>query len=273
MSAVAKVSIPLANPSPRALPTEPNVTWSRLPWDSEQFGFSAARLEIGSLPAEYDRAREACMEGLALALRECNSEDIHHLTARIPAHQLGAIHAVEHFGFELLDGIQTFTLALNSAPQPPASPFAVRPFDPSDLESVLEIARTSFVHDRFHADRALAPEVADRVNEVWVANCCKGQMADAVFVAEDKGAVGGFVTCTIRKADSAGVIGMVAARVSSRRRGLARSITLESLVWFYSCGVRRVEVGTQLVNVAAARLYQSCGFQTGAVSLTFRKLL
>jgi ribosomal protein S18 acetylase RimI-like enzyme len=50
-------------------------------------------------------------------------------------------------------------------------------------------------------------------------------------------------------------------------------MTLHALEWFRERGAARATVGTQLANIAAARLYQSCGFRTTAVSLTFRKVL
>src|SRR5579871_4676195 len=130
------------------------------------------------------------------------------------------IHTLENAGFELLDGIQTFALELDNpgglsgidAPN-------VRPLRSSDRPQVLAIARTAYVYDRFHADSALSQEIANRVNETWVDNCCRGEMADVVFVAEENDEILGFVTCKIPPETHVGVIGMVATRSTSRRRG------------------------------------------------------
>lgn len=236
-------------------------TWTRLAWDSEQFGFPAARLIAsgggdGALLAEL--------------LEECGAEGIRHLTARVDAGDLRTIHVLENAGFELIDGIQTFRLDVLSRGFE-AHGYGVRLVQAGDRAQVLAIARTSYTHDRFHADSSLATEIADRVNEMWVDNCCRGTMADAVFVAGLAGRILGFVTCKID--GGVGAIGMVATLEAARRRGVARAITAGALDWFASKGARAVEVGTQLSNIAAARLYQGFGFRTVGVSLTFRRLI
>jgi RimJ/RimL family protein N-acetyltransferase len=46
-----------------------------------------------------------------------------------------------------------------------------------------------------------------------------------------------------------------------------------SLRWFATHGMETVEVGTQLRNIPAARLYESLGFRLAGASLTLRKIL
>jgi ribosomal protein S18 acetylase RimI-like enzyme len=242
--------------------TRANTTWRRLEWDSAKFGFPAARLESGW---ERDRLPEI--------VAECRRAGIRHLTARCDADDLAAVHALERARFQLLDGIQTFALELSEAAMPARGAVEVRDFLDGDRAQVLAIARESFVYDRFHADAALEPGVADRVNEDWVDNCCRGIMADAVFVAEEAGVIQGFVTCKMDAARHTGVIGMVATLGSARRRGIAREITVEALRWFYHGGAFWVEVGTQLANIPAARLYCGLGFKPVSVALTFRRTL
>jgi ribosomal protein S18 acetylase RimI-like enzyme len=49
------------------------------------------------------------------------------------------------------------------------------------------------------------------------------------------------------------------------------AITRGALDWFRDQGVDIVEVGTQLSNIPASRLYESCGFRLVASSLSLRK--
>jgi ribosomal protein S18 acetylase RimI-like enzyme len=119
--------------------------------------------------------------------------------------------------------------------------------------------------------------VADRVNETWTRNCCLGSAADAVVVAEEEGRVASYVTC---QADSQadrqarnGIIVLVATAVWARGRGAARRASAAALHWFAERGIETVEVGTQLRNIPAARLYESLGFRLTRTSLTFRKVL
>jgi ribosomal protein S18 acetylase RimI-like enzyme len=236
--------------------------WSPLPWDSEQFGFPAARLEEG-----VDAG------GLPRVLEECRRAGIRHLIARPDARDLRMIHALEAEGFQLLDGIQTFVLNIEGCPWPEPKDWTVHPFRAANRAQVAAIARKAFVYDRFHADAGLAPGVADQVHEAWIDNCCLGQMADIVWIAEDADAVRGFVTCKLDPERRMGTIGLVATSAAAWRRGVARALTAQALRWFHQEGATRVEVGTQLTNFPAARLYQSFGFKPISVSFTFRRLL
>jgi len=237
-------------------------TFVPLPWDSEQFGFPAARLDA--------LARET-PEGIAALAACAKAQGVRHLTARVSANDLATIHALEMNAFHLVDGIQTFELSLEH-PIPPAAG-RVRNFRDEDLEALLAIARTAYVHDRFHVDSAIPTEIADRIHETWVRNSCSGLAADAVIVAEhaDTREPAAYVTC--KCADGIGTIILVATAQSARGLGLARAATFGALAYFKRRGCTHVHVGTQLRNVAAGRLYESCGFRLRAVSLTYRKLL
>lgn len=245
--------------------------WRVLEWDSEQFGFPAARVDQLEAPGSYEEARETKSKLLEKVLEECRGEGIRHLIARVDAADLTATHALEEAGFELIDAIQTFSVELSGRFQ--QIPGGTRLLTPDDVPPVLEIGRTAFVHDRFHADSALGPGVADRVNEVWTRNCCLGTAADGVVIAEDGGRVASFVTCRLDVGSRRGTIILVATADWARGRGAARRATVRSLHWFGTQGMATVEVGTQLRNIPAARLYESLGFRLAGASLTLRKLL
>ncbi len=254
--------------------------WRKLPWDSEHFGFPAARLEILVSHGDYRESRQRKAALLEEILERCRSHGIRHLVTRVDAEDLSSIHALQHAGFEMIDGIQTFSRRLTEAPRGPGNDgFHLRPFEMQDLEQVLAVARSSYRYDRFHADPALATETADAVNEAWLRNSCLGTAADAVLLARAGSEVLGYVTCKIdREAKpklgvSFGSIVMVATAEHARRRGVARAATYGALDWFHRNGVQIVEVGTQLSNIPAGRLYEECGFRLIGVSLTFRRLL
>jgi RimJ/RimL family protein N-acetyltransferase len=252
--------------------------WRKLAWDSEQFGFPAARIDALIAAGDYHEARTRAAWLVAEVVADCSAAGVRHLTARLDAGDLAAQHALESTGFELIDGIQTFSLV--SAPQVPAnSTIQARLFQPEDLEPLLAIARQAYTFDRFHADAALGAGVADAANEAWIRNSCLGQAADAVVVAVAEGEPVGYVTCQLDRRPAAllggplGRIVMVATAARARGRGVAREATACALNWFARQGAVEVEVGTQLRNVAAGRLYESCGFRLSGVSLTFRKIL
>jgi RimJ/RimL family protein N-acetyltransferase len=245
--------------------------WRALDWDTEQFGIPAARLDLLETSGSYTDARAHKRELLTAVLAECREGGIRHLSARVDTGDLATIPALEEAGFELIDGIQTFLLRIKGNPMP--APSGTRLFEPKDLPEILEIGRTAFFFDRFHADPALPAVVADRVNEAWTRNCCLGIAADAVVVAEEEGRVASYVTCQADSQARNGIIVLVATAVWARGRGAARRASGAALHWFAERGIETVEVGTQLRNIPAARLYESLGFRLTRTSLTFRKVL
>lgn len=260
--------------------------WSRLDWDSEQFGFPAARLDHLLAKGDYRSAKPRKQVLLGAVLDDCRCHRIRHLTARADSSDLAAIHALESEGFELIDGIQTFSLRLNRCSLPPPTVEVTR-VRSEDIDQAVAIARHSYRFDRFHADTALPPAVADHLHATWVRNTCakairgrrRARPAEEVFVARDRKIVTGYVTTSIDRdaAETLGVlfgtIVLVATSPHHRNQGVARAVTSAALDWFKQCGVAVVHVGTQFRNVAAGRLYESSGFRLIASSLTFRRLL
>lgn len=255
--------------------------WTELAWDSEQFGFPAARMDMLVSTGARNEAAVIKSDLVSETVLACGSRGICHITARVDAADLTSIEALRKNDFDLIDGIQTFSLSI-----PPAAKFNTEPrsFDlrlyrETDLPQVRELARTAYIHDRFHADSALDTETADRVNETWVVNSCLGHIADAVIIASDGDRVLGYVTCRIDKEATrvlgigCGEIGMVATAAVARNSGVASAATLAALEWFSLQGVSFIEVGTQLRNIAAARLYERCGFRLAAASLTWRRIV
>ena len=262
---------PALAPLPRIETPAGAATWRKLEWDTQQFGFPAARLELLDAYGSYADAHGQKRKLLSAVFEECREAGIRHLTARVDTGDFTSIHALEEAGFQLIDGIQTFQLSLqDDCPLPPAG---ARLFEPGDLPEILEIGRTAFTFDRFHADPALCAAVADKVNENWTRNCCEGSAADAVVVAEESGRVASYVTCKIDFEGDRGVIILVATAEWARGRGAARRASTAALRWFAGQGLDSVEVGTQLRNIPAARLYESLGFRLVRTSLTFRKML
>jgi dTDP-4-amino-4,6-dideoxy-D-galactose acyltransferase len=245
--------------------------WRTLEWDTEQLGIPAARLDLLEASGSYADARAHKRELLTAVLEQCRERGIRHLSARVDTGDVATIPALEEAGFELIDGIQTFRLRIHGNLLPAAP--GTRLFEPGDLPEVLEIGRTAFCFDRFHADSALPPAVADRVNENWTRNCCLGIAADAVVVAQEEGRVASYVTCRADPQAGYGIIVLVATAEWARGRGAARRASTAALHWFAERDLEAVEVGTQFRNIPAARLYESLGFRLTRTSLTFRKVL
>ncbi|HVW11021.1 MAG TPA: GNAT family N-acetyltransferase [Bryobacteraceae bacterium] len=255
--------------------------WTELAWDSEQFGFPAARVDLLVASGDRNAAAKIKRDLVAETLLACGNRGIRHTTARVDAADQTSMEALRANQFDLIDGIQTFSIRMPLAAVFPkeSHSFELRLFRESDLPQVRELARASYIHDRFHADSAIDTATADRINETWVMNCCLGHMADAVVIASAGDRVLGYVTCRVDKEATrvlgigCGEIGMVATAASARNGGVASAATMAALEWFSLQGVSFVEVGTQLRNIAAARLYERCGFRLASASLTWRRFV
>jgi len=252
--------------------------WTPLAWDSQQLGVGAGRLEYLIASGDYKNQYATKEVLLRAVLKTCADQGIQHFTARVHASDLSTVHLLEQYGFITVDGILTFSLDIMDVhwPSPPAG-LEIRLSRPEDIEPIKAIARSSYVCGRFHSDPCIPKTVADELHAAWLENSCLGKVADAVVVAAENSRILGYVTCKIDRQTAEyfgltiGTIVLVATAADARGRGVARAITYGALNWFRDQGVQIVEVGTQLRNIPASRLYESCGFRLVASHLSLRK--
>lgn len=252
---------------------------SGLPWDSEQIGLPAARLDylVGAMADE--RSLTARRSLLATALVHGRITGVRHLSARVDASDLTGLHLLEDAGFITVDGLLTFSRNTDASIAHHLTDHGVRLATAADAEATAMLARQAYSLDRFHSDPAITQERADELHATWLRNSCAGRAADAVVLAEDAQGLLGFVTCKLQQDTEAhlgkriGTIALVAAAERCRHSGVGRRITLAALDWFKQQDIDIVEVGTQLRNIPASRLYESCGFRLVGSSVSLRKLL
>lgn len=251
-----------------------------LPWDSEQLGMRAARVDYLIAEGNYGEqlhVKETLIEQILL---EAHDRGVWHLSARIDASDLSALHALEGAGFITVDGILTIALDLarqNSIEEP--HDFQIRLATSADADRVADLARTAFVYDRFHADPFITPERANELHATWLRNSCTGEAADAVVLAEDHTDLLGFITCTLQHdtrkqlGRMVGTVVMVASAEGARGRGVAYATLMAALDWFREQGCEIVDSGTQARNIPCLGLFQKCGFRIVGSSISLRRLL
>jgi ribosomal protein S18 acetylase RimI-like enzyme len=142
----------------------------------------------------------------------------------------------------------------------------IRLAEPADRSATVELARSSFRYSRFHLDPEIPQETADRIKADWVDAYFAGTRGHQMVVAEVEGAVVGFLQL-LRASDGALVIDLIAVDERYRRRGLGGEMIAftESRARVGQC----LRVGTQLVNTASIRLYESLAFRMTEAQYVF----
>ncbi len=250
-----------------------------LPWDSQQIGFAAARIDYlvadGGYPIQHETKRGLLKHLINEALRR----GVTHLSARVDANDLSSLHVLEQAGFITVDSILTFSINLKDAAVSETTvPFAIRIANAADSDKAAALAHDAYSKDRFHSDPVIVKSKADQLHANWIRNSCNGTAADIVLIAEEGDKLLGYVSCKLQReaapaAKRVGTIVLVASAEEARGRGVGRALTLASLDWFREQGCDVVEVGTQLRNITAARLYQNCGFSLAGSSISLRLVL
>jgi ribosomal protein S18 acetylase RimI-like enzyme len=229
------------------------------PFDSDQLGAPIARLEIEPRaaalpPAQLDAALGARVDGW-------RREGLWLVCCRVPAERPALGAALERAGFRRIETL--VTLARSLAGPPAAS--AARPAEPADLAACVEIARSAFEHDRFHADPAIPRERADALKAAWVRNGFLGR-ADAALVVRTDGRARGFVLCLKRGREAS--IDLIAVAPDARGRGHGRAL-VEGALAHYAGSCDRLVVSTQLSDRASLSLYAMVGFEELCRSETY----
>ena len=81
---------------------------------------------------------------------------VRYLGCKVPIERVGAIHALEASGFRFLEVQFRSTFKLRKRFETSSYPYEYSLVESADVEAVLEIAETTFVHDRFSIDPELS---------------------------------------------------------------------------------------------------------------------
>lgn len=253
--------------------------WTRLSLESQWFGFPAARLDYLIAAGEYPTQCQVKEHLLKAMLEQGMADGVRHLSVRAAATDLSSIHTLENSGFIWTDGLITYGRDLRRGgwAVPNAPRYAIRHATPADLSELAILASTAYTFDRLHADPAVPTAAADRLHAVWLENSLKPQSTDQVLVAIDSEGIAGYSVYRISQFTqpyfgSPWGIWVIAATASrARGTGVAKTLCLTMLDWHRDQGVRIVEGGTQLANVASARLHESCGFRVVSTSVSLSR--
>lgn len=242
-----------------------------LPWDTDFFGFTIARLDAERLTPESAAQIDAW----------CAAHAVRCLYFLADSDDPTTVQVAENAGYHFVDvrltleipHLQAYIARTPSAPVSAAS----RPFRAGDVEALAAIARASYTDSRYYFDLHFDRQKCDALYETWVRRDCASAAHDsshhAVYVMDFDGQPAGFVTCHLQATADArsGVIGLVGMAEAAQGQGFAQIMMNEALGWFARQGCERVTVVTQARNVGAQRVYQRCGFITQRVQWWYHK--
>jgi L-amino acid N-acyltransferase YncA len=257
------------------------VAWRNLADESQCLGRPAASIDC--LIAGGDYAQQRGIKGALLRqlLAGCADEGVCHLGVRVDAADMSAIHSLQDLKFILVDGLLIYVRNLPSqaSPWPEPSGCQVRLASAADVPRLKALARSIYSYDRLHSDPAIPKAVADEIYGLWVEKSCAGRAGDAVFVAVDGDDILGYSVSRVDRTvepylrEPLGIWVIAGVAAQARSRGVGRCLCYAMLDWQRAQGVRVVQGGTQLANIASARMHESCGFRIAGSSVSMSKWL
>ena len=233
-----------------------------LPWDTEHFGLRIARV----------RARQLDASSAERVTRWADEEGVDCLYLLADAGDPETLRSAAAHGFRVVDVRLTLRAELDRGRASAAPSSAViRPARADDATALVALAASGYETSRFYADGRFDRATVDRLYARWMQGSIDGELADVVLVAEVEGSVVGYLTASTDAAERVGVIGLVGVAAAGRGAGVGRALVTSALMRFADAGLSTGEVVTQGSNIAAQRLYASCGFRGFRVELWYHR--
>lgn len=253
---------------------------SKKEWDSKILGFNVGNIDFVAADGDYYNQLKIKKLLLKETFKKFKIDNINYVLCRTNSTDMTSVNSLISSGFILIDGILKFSLNLENTILDDIKPnVQIRHLSQGETDQIKKIARESIKVGRFHSDPDISLTKAKKIYEAWAENSCNYEIADAVIVATVDKKIVAFVTCKSDKIAknnygiNLGVIDLVAAATEFQKKGIARHLVYKALEWFNENNIKIIEVGTQISNTSASRLYENCGFRLISSSLTFRKLL
>lgn len=218
-----------------------------LSWDTSFWGIKAAKLWAGTTVE------------LEQGLVECRTLGVRWASLLVPVANTQLVDSAIRAGFQMVDvRIKMFATVGRRNDESTTPPL----IEAGELRQAQALVEGAFGASRFYVDAHLDRARCDDFYRTWVLNSFSGELADAIVASRHEGALDGFVT--VRRHDvRMASLPLVAVRSDRRGVGVGARLLRETLAWLGADGPTTVSVITQLVNVAAIRLYESAGFSIG----------
>ncbi|NVO83301.1 GNAT family N-acetyltransferase [Hymenobacter terrestris] len=218
-----------------------------LPWDSDFLGFAVGQLRDPELPAA----------GLDALLAQARQQGYRLLYWFVPPGSAAAAALQACPAARLADHKVRFCMpvAVGQAIQLPAGIAPTHDYSPA----LRTLAAQAGVYSRFQTDPNFAPEVHERLYQLWLGRSLSGELAREVLVYQPNpaGPVQGFLTLADRNEGTE--IGLIAVNSTKRSQGIGAALIEAARRRTAAAGHATIRVTTQ-GNNPACRLYRREGF-------------
>lgn len=231
-----------------------------LDWDSKHWGFPVARVKGNKL---NERSAEN-------VIRWCGEHKVRCLYFAADGTCAETLQAVKNNGFRFVDVRVDMQVGASSVTLPTRNDGECREARQEDLSALERLARTAHVDTRFFKDTGFDRKKAAKFYALWIARDFLENKVFAATTADAPRSVLGYATANMANNET-GRIGLVAVSPAARGRGLGHLLVKNTVAWCQSRGAKGVRVATQGTNVAALRLYESCGFRVAEVKVWFHR--
>ncbi len=234
--------------------------WEISAFDTDALGFRTARISYERSAAK----REVTYRDVGELTNELVKNGVTYATCRVSAADYGVLQILETHGFVIVDGIVSFgkNIGIHDVYQGRS----VRPALPEYHEALVELAGPLFRGiSRYYHDSIIPEGAADLIYRQWMRNSIGGSVADAVLVFLDDTDLLGFVTVQKK-----GVVPLIGVASHARGKGVGMELMRAAAAQCREWGLEHLSVDTQLSNIPALRLYESCGFNIEASFITLR---
>ena len=155
------------------------------------------------------------------------------------------------------------------------TPFIVRRATEADAPALGRLGGMLLrAHHAFDPQRFIPPGSDPEGGYEWFLRTQLKEEDAAVFVAEQQGAVIGYVFAALEPIswkelrDACGFIHDVAVDDAGRRSGVATALMEAAMAWLRNRGAPRVVLGTAERNAGAQRLFEKLGFRRTMIEMT-----
>lgn len=238
------------------------MAWSRLPWDESVCHFPV--LQITSLKVLWSHATtdfrmfEQARDKLGSGLVSC----------RIPHNSLVESMLLEDHGFRFIEMLYTPELELSATEEVQnGNLLTVNRAIEMDMPALLDIAGTSFYHERFKMDPRLDPRISDQRFQNWVASSLHHPSQELYVVRDGERRISFFIIELLKDGTCYWHLNAVAP--DAQGQGYGRRVWTSMLHHAFKSGAKRVRTSIAARNHRVLNLYARLGFTFQTPSMTF----